>query len=278
MSQATVHNINVLSGKLSQAESDNYKLKEEITNLKAEVHKRRKVDDETTPLQETILDQHAKLYDVRMKCFDKVKKMADKVKMIEKHLDIVSQTHQKMRDLQEKIIELDEWRSTKRDIPNSLPSVKSYDITVYTMAMEECQDLAFQSKENARKDLVGMMDLYERTTYDIQRYIQWPEINFEENHPVLITMFEEIERDFERVKVEVQAKKYFLVKDIQELLVKPSMEYSHYTAFVQKFVINMEEYQKCNIALDINKTHIFNSKEEKILSQYEAWSKHFRRK
>ena len=71
-----------------------------------------------------------------MECFDKVKKMVDKVKMIEKHLDIVSQTHQKMRDLQGKTIELDEWKSTKRDIPNSLPLVKSYDIIVYSMAME----------------------------------------------------------------------------------------------------------------------------------------------
>ena len=123
-----------------------------------------------------------------------------------------------------------------------------------------------------------MMDLYEKNTYDIQRYIQWPEINFEENHRVPITMFEEIERDFERVKAEVQAKKEFSVEDIQELLVKPSMEYSHYTAFVQKFVISMEEYRKCNIALDIKKAHIFNSKEENILSQYEAWSKHFQRK
>ena len=81
--------------------------------------------------------------------------MVDKVKMIEKHLDIVSQTHLRMRDLEEKIIELDEWRSIKRDIPNSLPSVKSYDIIVYTMAMEECQDLASQFKENARKILQG---------------------------------------------------------------------------------------------------------------------------
>jgi hypothetical protein len=166
-SQAIVHDINVLSEKLSQAESDNHKLKEEITNLKAEVHKRRKVDDETTPLRETILDQHANLYDERMECFDKVKKMANKVKMIEKHLDIVSQTHQKMRDLQEKFIELDEWRRTKRDIPNSLPSVKIYDITVYTMATEECEDLASRFEENARKDLAGMMDLSENTTYDI---------------------------------------------------------------------------------------------------------------
>ena len=73
----------MLSEKLSQTESDNNKLKEEVINLKAEIHKQRKVDDETTPLRTTILDQHAKLYDVRMECFDKVKKIADKVKTIE---------------------------------------------------------------------------------------------------------------------------------------------------------------------------------------------------
>ena len=33
LSQATAHNINVLSEKLSHAETDNHKLKEEITNL-----------------------------------------------------------------------------------------------------------------------------------------------------------------------------------------------------------------------------------------------------
>ena len=81
---------------------------------------------------------------------------------------------------------------------------------------------------------------------------------FRENHQILIIVFEEIEKYFERVKAEVQAKKAFLVKDIQELFVKPSMEYSHYTAFIQKFVISMEEYRKCNIALDIKKAHIFN--------------------
>ena len=71
----------------------------------------------------------------------------------------------------------------------------------------ECQYLASRFEENARKDLAGMMDLYEKTTYDIQRYIQWPEINFKENHPVPITVFEEIEKDFERVKEEVKEKK-----------------------------------------------------------------------
>ena len=77
-----------------------------------------------------------------------------------------------------------------------------------------------------------MMDLYEKSTYDIQRYVQWPEINFEEDHAVPITVFEQIEKDVEKVKVEVQVKKEFSMEDIQELLVKPSMEYFHYTTFV----------------------------------------------
>ena len=50
LSQAIVHNVNVLREKLSQAESDNHKLKEEVINLKAKIHKWRKLDDETTPL------------------------------------------------------------------------------------------------------------------------------------------------------------------------------------------------------------------------------------
>ena len=88
------------------------------------------------------------------------------MKMIEKHLDIVSETHQRMRNLEENIIELDEWRITEKDIPSSLPLVKIYDITIYSMAIEECQDLASRFEENARKDLARMMELYEKSTYN----------------------------------------------------------------------------------------------------------------
>ena len=122
------------------------------------------------------------------------------------------------------------------------------------------------------------MDLYERSTYDIQRYIQWLEINFEDEHPVSYALFKQFDKDFVKVQEEVQAKEEFSKEDIHELLVKSSMEYSHYTTFVHKFVINMEEYRKCNIALDVKKPHIFNAREENILSQHEAWSKHFRKK
>jgi hypothetical protein len=54
--------------------------------------------------------------------------------------------------------------------------------------------------------------------------------------------------------VEVRAKEIISKEDIQEILVKPSMESSNYIAFVHKFVINMEEYRKCNIALDVKKS------------------------
>ena len=82
------------------------------------------------------------------------------------------------------------------------------------MATEECQDMASRFMENDRKDLVGMMNLYEKSTYDIQRYIQWPEINFEEEHPVPITLFKQIESDLKKVKAEVQAKEEFSKEDI----------------------------------------------------------------
>ena len=72
-----------------------------------------------------------------------------------------------MRDLQENIIEIEEWRSTEKNIPSSLPIIKIYDIMVHSMATMECQDLASRFEENARKNIAWMMDLYERYTYDM---------------------------------------------------------------------------------------------------------------
>ena len=104
-----------------------------------------------------------------------------------------------------------------------------------------------------------MMDLYEKSIYDIQRYIQWPEINFEDEHPVPYALFHKPERNHEKIKAKVRAKEVVSKEDIQELLVKTSMEYSHVTTFVHKFVISTEEYKKCNIALDVKKANILNS-------------------
>ena len=93
LSQATAHNVTVLNEKLSQAESDNNMLKDEITNLKEEMNKRRKVECDITPLKENILEKQERLHDVKMECFTEIQKMANKVKIVEKHLEIVSQTN-----------------------------------------------------------------------------------------------------------------------------------------------------------------------------------------
>ena len=99
-----------------------------------------------------------------------------------------------------------------------------------------------------------------------------------EEHPIPYTLFKQIEDYFENAKAEIPAKEEFSKEDIQDLLINSMMEYSHYTAFVHKFVISMEEYRKCTIVLDVNKPHIFNAREENILSQHKAWRKHFRKK
>ena len=61
--------------------------------------------------------------------------------MVEKNLEIVSQTYQGMRDLQAKIEYLEEWRSTEENIPSSLPMIKSYDISVHTLSTTAYPDL-----------------------------------------------------------------------------------------------------------------------------------------
>ena len=85
-----------------------------------------------------------------------------------------------------------------------------------------------------------MMDLYEKSIYDIQRYMQWLDINLKYEHPVPYAFFQNLEDNYEKIKEEVRAKEVISKEDIQELLVKPSMEYSHYTTFAQKFVIRIE--------------------------------------
>ena len=56
--------------------------------------------------------------------------------------------------------------------------IKTYDLSLHTLATSECQELASIFEEKARQNLAGMMELYEKSIYDIQRYIQWPKIIF----------------------------------------------------------------------------------------------------
>ena len=115
--------------------------------------------------------------------------MADKMKNVEKHLEIVSQTNQRKRDLEAKIRDIEEWRNKEKIVHSSLPVVKRYDISVHNLAITDYQVLASRFEENDKKDLPGMMDLYEKSIYEIHRYIHWPRINLEDEHPLLFSFF-----------------------------------------------------------------------------------------
>ena len=71
-------------------------------------------------------------------------------------------------------------------------------------------------------------------------------------------------------KEEVQAKEAISKDDIQDFLFKPSLEFSHYTYFVHKFVVDMEKFKECNLTFNVKKQHIFNTWEKRILTQHEA--------
>ena len=75
--------------------------------------------------------------------------------------------HQKMKSLQVKIEYLNKLRSIEKNVPSSLLVIKSYDISLHTLATSECQELASIFEENARQNLAGMMELYEKSIFDI---------------------------------------------------------------------------------------------------------------
>ena len=177
------------------------------------------------PLKENNLEQQEKLHDAKVECFTEIQKMDDKVKVLERHLEIVSHINLKMESLQVKIEELDKWRNMENNVPSSLPVSKNYEIRLHTLDTSECQELDSKFEEKARQNVVGMMELYEKSIYDVQRYIQWSEVNFRDEHPISFAFFQELKDIYENVKEEVQAKEVISKEDIQEFLVKPSMEY-----------------------------------------------------
>ena len=123
------------------------------------------------PAQGNILEQQQKLYDVKAECFTEIQNMDDKVKILEKHLEIVSEINLKMESLQVKIEDLDKWWNMEKNVPSSLLAVKNYDIRLHTLETSECQELTSKFEEKARKNLAGMMELYEKSIYDGHRYI-----------------------------------------------------------------------------------------------------------
>ena len=132
----------VLNENILLTELENWRLKDELISLREEMKKRRKVYCHLVPLKENILEQQEQLHDVRVECFIQIQKMEDKVKALEKHLEIASQISQKMESLHIELEEMERWRNMEKNVPSGLPMIKSYDIRLHTLPINECQELA----------------------------------------------------------------------------------------------------------------------------------------
>ena len=104
-----------------------------------------------------------------------------------------------------------------------------------------------------------MMYVYDKSIQDIKMYLQCPMINFQDEHPIPFSFFQNIKDAYEFVKAEVELKEFISKEDIQDFLVNTSKEFSLYNSFIHNFMVGMERYKECHLTHDIKKEHIFNS-------------------
>ena len=65
--------------------------------------------------------------------------------------------------------------------------------------------MASKFQEKVKQSLAGMMNVYDKSIQDIQKYLQWPEINFKYEHPNPFSFFQKLEDAYEFVMEEVQS-------------------------------------------------------------------------
>ena len=93
-----------------------------------------------------------------------------------------------------------------------------------------------------------------------------------------IYFFQNLKDKYKAVKAEVLAREVISKEDIQELLIRPAKEVTKFSAFIKNFKAEMEAFKECHLSLDIKKEYVFNAREQRIISQHEAWSKYMQRK
>ena len=58
-------------------------------------------------------------------------------------------------------------------------------------------------EERVRQILTGMMDVYDKSVYHDQRYLQLLEMNFRDEHPISFSFFQDVKDKYEMTKAEV---------------------------------------------------------------------------
>ena len=99
-----------------------------------------------------------------------------------------------------------EWRKMEKIVLGGLLIIKSYNIILHTLATNECQELASKFEEKVKQSLAGIMKVYTNKIQDMQKDIQWLDINIQDEQPVPFSFFQKLENEYESIKAEVQGK------------------------------------------------------------------------
>jgi hypothetical protein len=59
----------------------------------------------------------------------------------------------------------------EKNVPSGLPVIKAYDIILHTLDTNECQEIASKFEEKGKQSFVGMMNVYDKSVQDIQKYL-----------------------------------------------------------------------------------------------------------
>ena len=68
------------------------------------------------------------------------------------------------------------------------------------------------------------------------------------------------------------------MEEIQKFLIKLVKEVMKFNDFIIIFKEGMEAFRECHLKFDIKREYVFSAREQQIIAQHKAWSKHIQNK
>ena len=102
----------------------------------------------------------------------------------------------------------------EKNVLDGLPTLKSYDIRLHTLATHEGRQLASKFEEKVKQSIDGIMKLYTSNIQEMQKNVQLPEIDLQQDQPITFSFFQKIENEYEAIKEEVRAKEMISTEEI----------------------------------------------------------------
>ena len=121
------------------------------------------------------------------------------------------------------------------------------------LATHECQELASKFDERVKQSIAGILMIYTSNIQEMQRNVQWLDINLQQEKPMPFYFFEKPENEYEAIKVEVQAKDMISMEEIQKFLMKSVKKVKKFNDFIRIFKEEMDISKECHLKLNIKK-------------------------